>query len=88
MAIDYYCPEKQTITTFIVDKKISSKETNNITKSGNPIKELNLESVDIDFERALHIIDGLLQEKYPDEKASKVITVLQHMNDAEVWNVT
>ncbi len=86
--IDYYCPDKKTITTFSVGKKVEAKETNKISASGDPIKELNLENIDVDFEHALKIIDSLLTKKYPDEKASKVITVLQHMKEAEVWNIT
>ena len=86
--IDYYCPDKDAITTFSVGEDIQQKETSKITKSGDPIKELNLENIDVDFEHALKIIDELLKTKYPDEKANKIITVLQHMKEAEVWNVT
>lgn len=86
--IDFYCPDKKIITTFIFDKSLEQKETNEISPAEEEIKELNLENIDIDFSRTLEIIDKIIQEKYPTQKSNKIVVILQKINGIETWNIS
>lgn len=86
--IDFYCPDRNVMTTFTMNDDVSMKETDNISKTSDTIPELNLDKVDYDFEDVLKTMDELLKEKYAGHKADKIITILQNMQGSEVWNVT
>lgn len=86
--IDFYCPDRKVMTTFILDKQVEMKETDQIATSKEGVTELNLDKVDIEFRDVLEKIDGILKEKYPEHKANKIIAILQNIEGQEVWNVT
>ena len=52
------------------------------------IKSLNIEKVKIDYENALKTASELQKEKYKTEIPFKQITILQNIDEGQVWNFT
>ncbi len=85
--IDYYDPDKDRITNFVIDKNIKITEDEKIfKKEKHKIKKLDLSKVKISLEQALSKVENLLIEKYK-ETAHRKIVVLQNL-EREVWNIT
>ena len=84
--IDFYDPNTDKITTFHIDNKVLFEE-GEVFKSKHKIKELNLNKVKIDLEKALDIIKKLIDEKYNHQEETNKIIILQHL-DRQVWNIT
>lgn len=88
--IDFYSPKKDRITSFMVqDNKISILESDSkiFKKEKTKIKELNLEKVKIDLNKALEIVNKLKEKKYPSEKVNKIVIILQQFENC-IWNIT
>ncbi len=88
--IDYYSPEKHKITSFTFSKcSLETKEDQEVFQNNHAeLKELNLDKVKIDFDKAIGIIEELRKKKYPSERANKIIVLLQDINDECLWNIT
>ena len=87
--LDFYYPEKNTITSFIStpEIKILEKDSKIFQKEKTAIEELKLEQVKINLKSALNTIETLRKNKYPNEKPNKIIIVLQNI-ETPLWNIT
>lgn len=85
--IDYYNPGNDKITSFVQNDGIKFKEENIFKKPGDEIKELDLEEVKIDLNRALKNLERLKKKKYPKEVPNQKIIVLQNLQ-VILWNIT
>ncbi len=86
--IDFYCPDNDKITTFCLRPNMAQKEAKTLHRDENKIHELNLENVDVDFDESLKITSDLKSKNYPNENVNKIITILQNINNREIWNIT
>ena len=86
--LDYYCPNSDKITTFCLKDKLEMKESRTAHRDKKKVAELNLDNVDLGMQRALDIVSKLRDKNYPDEKATKIIVILQNINKKEAWNIT
>lgn len=88
--IDYYSPEKHKITSFAFSKgSVDVKEDQEVfQKNHAELKELKLDKVKIDFDKAIGIIEELRKKKYPAERANKIIVLLQDIDGGCLWNIT
>ncbi len=84
--IDFYDPSTDKITTFHIDNGFLFEE-GEIFKSKKKIKELNLNKVKVDLEKALNLIKKLIDERYNHQEETNKIIILQHL-EKQVWNIT
>lgn len=87
--IGYYNKD-DTITAFVIEKddiKIMPEEQI-FKKPKIVVKELNLNSVKVDFEKALEIATSQQQKKYKKDTPLKRIVILQELDNGTVWNIT
>ncbi|MBI2148805.1 hypothetical protein HYU23_03930 [Candidatus Woesearchaeota archaeon] len=83
--IDFYNKKNDTITTYLIDKKIEVTDDSKILKDEKTeIEELNLNDVKIDFEDIKEKLDNILK-KY-NETAVKITIILQTQK-FPIWNV-
>jgi len=81
----FYSKEKDEITTFRVLDKIELLSTDEIFKKDDKaILALDIDKVAVSLDQALEKTKALLE----NEKANKSISVLQHLEIGQVWNVT
>lgn len=87
--LDFYYPEKNTITSFISapEIKILEKDSEIFQKEKTDIKELKLDQVKINLKSALNTVETIRKNKYPNEKPNKIIIVLQTV-ETPLWNIT
>lgn len=79
--VDYYIPKTNSIMTFFVSEgKINSKK-DELQNKKTKAKELDTDVKDIDF-----IISKIKKEL--TSKPTKVILILQHHEDKQIWNAT
>jgi len=82
--IDYYSEDKDKITSFTQkNESVQIKESELFRKEKTEMIPLNLEKIKFSLEQALKVV-----ETQTKEKPSKLIVVLQVLNDKEVWNIT
>jgi len=82
--LDYYSPKKRTLTSFTKEKdKIIIKKDQEIFSIGDKIKELDLSNLKITVEESIKKV----KENNPDEKATKIIALLQNKGPL-AWNIT
>lgn len=88
--IDYYDSELQKASTFIVNGDVVESKIGEeiLQKKKEDIDELKLEDVKIGFDKAVEVIHKFRKKKYPEEKAQKIIIVLQNLGKSLVWNIT
>jgi len=86
--LDFYCPDKDVITTFCLHPSIAQKESKVLHREDTQIYEINLENIDVGFDDSLKIVSELKSKNYPNESVSKIITILQNIERKEVWNIT
>jgi len=85
--IGFYNPN-DTITTFVISKDIKIIPTEKIFKKpDSKIKKLDIEKINIDWNKALDLAQKLQKETYPAEKPIKTILILQNL-DIQVYNIT
>lgn len=81
----FYNKERDEITTFRVLKKVELVSTDKIFKKDDKaILELSIDKVKVTLEQALEKTKELLE----NEKVNKAISVLQHLESGQLWNVT
>jgi len=78
---DFY-NKNDTITSFKMDGKITIDENQKIFKK-NKLNQLKLEQIELTKEKALEIVN----EKYPNEKFTREIIILQK-TEKPFWNIT
>lgn len=79
--LDYYVPNKDTITSFTIEnKKIIQKESEIFRKEKQEILQLNLDNIKISLEKAI--------EKTNIKNTQNTIVVLQVIDKKEIWNIT
>lgn len=83
--IGYYSPKEDVMTSFLVtkDKILIKKDQNILRKKGYKIEKLYISEVNTEINKILKEIE----EKHPDEKAVKIIIILQKMGSTN-WNIT
>jgi len=87
--VDYYSPSKDRITSFICEKKVKMLNIDSkiFKKEGLKVDKLDLGEIKIDLKKALNIVLDLKNKKYPNEKANKIIIILQKIKKP-LWNIT
>jgi Zn-dependent metalloprotease len=87
--VDYYSPSKDRIASFTYDKKIKILDTDSkiFKKEGLKVDKLNLDDIKINLKKALDIVIKLRDKKYKNEKANKIIIILQNIKKP-LWNIT
>ncbi len=87
--VDYYSPSKDRIASFIFEQKLKVLNTDSkvFKKEGLKVDKLNLDEIKINLETALDIVLKLKNKKYSNEKANKVIVILQKIKKP-LWNIT
>lgn len=83
---DYFNPTNSKITSF-QKGKMTGQDQDIFQTEQTKIKELNLENVDISYDKVLNITEEILKQKYSNETIEKKIVILQTI-DFEVWNIT
>ncbi len=88
--IDYYDSVKQKASTFILNEGIVESKIGEeiLQKKKEDIDELKLEDVKIGFDKAIEAIHKFRKKKYPEEKAQKIIIILQSFKKDIIWNIT
>ena len=88
--IGYYSKENDKITTFILEKtKVTIvPEAEIFRKEKHEIKALDLKKIKIDFKQAIDKAKELQKKEYKTEKSLKEFTILQHLENFQVWNTT
>ena len=86
---NYFDSESKKTTAFEVGKEIKIVSQSKIfQKEKIDPKEVNLDEVKIDMEKAFSIIDELKEKKYKGQTENKFIITLQNINNQLVWNIT
>ncbi len=87
--IDYYNPEDSKITSFImIGNSLQIMPPEEVfQKEKTKIKELNLNDIKIDLNKAIETSKKLIKDKYKNENPDKIIVVLQVL-EAILWNIT
>ncbi len=77
--VDYYSPSKDRITSFTCEKKVKilNVDSKIFKKEGLKVDKLNLNKIKINLKKALDIVSDIKNKKYPNEKANKIIIILQ-----------
>ncbi len=83
---DFYNPNTDKITSFIIKRKIEiNKDQNIFKKQTEVLKELNLDEVKITLDDAYKLIYE--QEEFKHETFNKKITILQNIG-VPLWNIS
>ncbi len=86
--LDFYDKDDQMITSITEqNSSIMLKEQSIFKKPEDEVKELKLDKIKIDLDKAIAKIDLLRKKKFPGENPSQKIFVLQHL-DVITWNIT
>ena len=88
--IGYYLEKEDKIASFEIsgDRVIFKGSSDPFKEPNKKIKSLNIEKVKIDYENALKTASELQKEKYKTEIPFKQITILQNIDEGQVWNFT
>lgn len=83
--IDYYNPKEDLMTSFLIEEgNIALKEQQKVLKQeDHKLKELNLDEVELTLRDAINLV----KKKYPEEIPTKIIVVLQKVDNV-LWNIT
>jgi len=86
--LDYYCPDNEKMTSFLMQDKIQINPNSDILKTNSKIKELNINKIKIEELKAKEIINSLIKDKYPNEIKKQEIIILQNIEAQPTWNIT
>lgn len=87
--INYYLPEKNKMTTFVMKKPLEIiKEQDIFQKEKKEVKELEFKDIKINMKKALELLESFRKKKYQTEFPGEVIVVLQVLEEGVVWNLT
>ena len=84
--LDFYNPEKDTLTSYIVNGNIRETENEKIFKEDKQeLEELTLEEIKFDFDNTIKICNEILKKYH--ETPDKIIILLQKIK-TPVWNIS
>ncbi len=90
--IGYYSEKENLMTTFLVDKEVTSVEVNPDQKifkdPEHRIKALEKGKIVIGYEVALELASDCQKEKYKGQEPMKEVVILQNIKEGQVWNIT
>ncbi|MBI2656449.1 hypothetical protein HYX03_01790, partial [Candidatus Woesearchaeota archaeon] len=89
--LGFYSRKKDKITTFVIagdNIKIRAEEEI-FKKEGAKVNEIQLEKVNLTFDKAIAKADEFQQKNFPKDKSIKTIAILQNISSlGNVWNIT
>jgi len=87
--INYYLPEKNKITTFVMKNPLEIiNEQDIFQKEKKEVKELEFKDIKINMKKALELLENFRKKKYKAEFPGEVIVVLQVLERCPIWNLT
>jgi hypothetical protein len=87
--INYYLPEKDKMTTFVMKKPLQViNEQEIFQKEKKEVKELEFKDIKINMKKALELLESFRKKKYQAEFPGETIVVLQVLEEGPVWNLT
>lgn len=88
--IDYYDPETHKASTFAFNSNNVEFKTGEelLQKKKEDIDEIKLDDIKINFDKIIEIIHKFRERKYKEEKAQKIIVILQKFKNTFIWNIT
>ncbi|MBS3107612.1 hypothetical protein J4468_01730 [Candidatus Woesearchaeota archaeon] len=88
--LDFFDTKDNKITSFILKNgKFEMTAAQEVfQEKESKIDELELGKVKLNLEETFEIIKKVRDEKYRGDNPSKIIIILQNMDNHEVWNVT
>ncbi len=87
--IGYYDAKKDKLTSFDVGSQIKIEPDEEVFKEKEKkVKKLDLDDVKLDLGDAVSIAQQLQEEEFVTEKPTKIIAILQKIEDNQVWNIT
>lgn len=86
--IGFYNKEKDKITTFVINKKITIKPEEKVFKKEGTVEELDLKKVKINSQQALETFKKIKQENYPQEILLNGFLILQNFQNKLMWNIS
>jgi len=86
----FYHPEKDLITSFIIDDKITIEHEEEVFKPEKMhVNKLNLKEIKTNYKNALKTAENLQKQKYKNENPKKIILILQNLEKhGTIWNIT
>lgn len=88
--VGFYHRASETLDTFGLDKdnvELKRQKEEIFKKPGVEITELK-QSVDVELMAALNRARALQEEKYPKEKPTKIIVIIQNIDDIPTYNIS
>ncbi len=86
--LDYYDPDEDKVTGFIVKDKIEKQESEKaFKKAESKINGVKREDIKINYDEAVKIAKNILKKNYKSQKYSKIIAILQSLGQP-LWNIT
>jgi len=85
--IGYYNPDSEKIVTFTIGEEIGMNPETEVLKQDS-IKELDVNTIKVNHDKAIEIADMLQKQKYPQHLPLKKIVILQNLDVGQVWNIT
>ena len=85
--IGYYNEKSDKITSFFIEKEITTSKEEEVFKKEKKIPLLDISSITIDTDNAQELAEKVRKEEYPKEQPIKTIIILQCL-DTAVWNIT
>lgn len=85
----YYLKDKDEVVSFIMEDRISATSPQEIFKKDKrSLGMLELEKVNHSLDEATEKGKALVKEKYPGEVLSKIIVIIQVVEQGQVFNLT
>ncbi|MFH1638016.1 MAG: hypothetical protein ABIB71_06330 [Candidatus Woesearchaeota archaeon] len=89
LEISFYSPKTEKITGFLMKESISRKKEDTVfQKEKAVVQELKMEDMKTTLEDAAETLESMRADRYPGDIPSKLIIVLQVIEDKAVWNMT
>ena len=87
--LGYFNKKSNKITVFELGDRISiSPESEVFKKEETAVKPLDKKKIKVDLKKVLDTANTLVQKKYPQILAQKIVIILQNLELGQVWNLT
>ena len=87
--VGFFNPENDMMVTFDVDNdKVAKSPESEVFKEADKVKELLLDNVDIDIDKAMEIAESVREKQYKGEIRNKHILILQNIKQGQLYNIT
>ena len=83
----FYSPEKDNLTTFLIEPAVKRGEFEDAFKEGGIISRLHMDEI-IESDRALDIVHETIEKEYQGELVNNYIFILQSVEDRPIYNIT